>query len=361
MTVKPRSIKAEQAKLSAQLRAEGMTWPEIAIVFQGRYRINARVALRLVHGWSQQDAADHWNERWPSENKTFKNFSYWEQWPSPTGYEPSLAVLAKLAELYRCRVVDLLSDAPDFRNQDVMYRAQENLNIFKKTVSGDVPTPSTREIIPQSDKDQLETATEFVNRIQGTDVNELATMASTRARKLDSSDDQSSLLFKLSFALTLAAANPTLEKRTADMTASDTHGNPDLSGIWRSRYSYFSSGRGQEFDSTHYVAIQQSGQQITVESLPHPSGSKIKLNLTADGFTITGTWEEQTSPTGYYKGTVYRGAIQLLASPTGGQLLGKWIGFGKNFRINTGDWEFVLETRITSDENISRYTTREDD
>ena len=86
-----------------------------------------RVALRLARGWSQRDAAEHWNARWPWEPKTFKNFSYWENWPSSTGHTPSLDVLARLAELYECRTADLLADAPDFRSQDTAYRARTGM------------------------------------------------------------------------------------------------------------------------------------------------------------------------------------------------------------------------------------------
>lgn len=193
------------------------------------------------------------------------------------------------------------------------------------------------------------------------DVRDLAMMASIWVRRLDSSVNRSSLLFKLSFALTLAAASPLERAGDFEMPPPASNGIFEPGGIWRSRYSYFSSGRGQEFDSTHYVVFRQSGQQVTAESLPHPSGSKFSLSLTVDGFILTGTWVEHTSPTGYYKGAIYRGAIQLLASPSGGQLIGKWIGFGKNFTINTGDWEFVLESRSASADDIARYSMRNDD
>jgi hypothetical protein len=86
-----------------------------------------RVALRLARGWSQRDAAEQWNDRWPAEPKTFKNFSYWELWPADTGHAPSLDVLGRLAELYECRVADLLTDVADFRGADQAHRHHQQL------------------------------------------------------------------------------------------------------------------------------------------------------------------------------------------------------------------------------------------
>lgn len=104
--------------LAAELRRAGKTWVEIAATFQQRYQVNARIAFRWAHGWSQQEAAEQWNLRWPDEPKMFKNFSYWESWPSPTGHQPSLEVLGRLALLYECSVADLVSDLPDYRHLD---------------------------------------------------------------------------------------------------------------------------------------------------------------------------------------------------------------------------------------------------
>src|SRR5690349_10965406 len=97
---------------------------------------------------------------------------------------------------------------------------------------------------------------------------------------------------------------------------------------------------------------------LSVESLPQSSGSVVTMNLTVDGLTATGTWEERTSPTGYYKGAVYRGAIQLLLAPSGTRMTGRWIGFGKRFRINNGDWELSLETRSLSQRSRATYEAK---
>ena len=114
MKGKPRSLRQAQALQTIQLRSQGRTWAEIAAVFQMTYRVNPRVALRQAHGWSQPQAAARWSERWPDDPKTFKNFSYWEQWPGQTGHAPSLDTLDRLAQLYECKLTDLLTDCRDY-------------------------------------------------------------------------------------------------------------------------------------------------------------------------------------------------------------------------------------------------------
>jgi hypothetical protein len=350
-----RSLRGAQLQRSQNLRAEGKTWVEIATEFRSAYGVNARVALRLAHGWSQRESADRWNERWPTDLKTFKNFSYWELWPSATGYAPSLEVLGKLSELYECSIADLLVDAQDYRDRDGIYRGRHDLARLPAALSA-AGSPETGFGIIATDGDGAagDVAT-LVKRLQESDVNDLAKVTALWARQLDSTVDRRALLLKLSFALALAATMPADIASAAQTESRPAAGMSDLTGVWRSRYVYYSSGRNKELDGVHYVVVRQESQQLSVDSLPHSTGSELNMGLTLDGLTATGTWEERTSPSGYYKGATYRGAIQLLVAPSGGQMTGKWLGFGKNFAINTGDWELSLESRSTSRQALRRY------
>ncbi|MEV6656575.1 helix-turn-helix domain-containing protein [Nocardia fluminea] len=129
----------------------------------------------------------------------------------------------------------------------------------------------------------------------------------------------------------------------------------DFSGVWLSRYEYYSSGRDSSFTVAHYAVLLQHGSHMTVRSLPGSSPSTIELDLTLDGNIATGTWAERTAVEGYYRGARYHGALQLLADPTGNRLTGKWLGFGKDFEINSGPWELVLQNPSTSKATIEAY------
>lgn len=355
MAGKPRSQRQVQAERSRELRAAGRTWAEVAADFCDEYGANARAALRLAHGWSQNDVADRWNERWPDDLKTFKNISYWERWPAATGYEPSLDVLAKLAELYACQLADLLVDVADHRADDPVHRAREDLTRLPAVVAvareNDSGPTSSDDV--GGDRGALDA---LVERLEESDVQEIAQQTALWASQVDPTIDRRSLLLKLGFALTLAAATPAGDSVHRGPRAPGLPGDAvDLSGIWRSEYSFYSTGRGQELASMHYVVIRQQGSSLAVESLPHPTGSELTMSLSLDGVSATGSWEERTSPTGYYKGAVYRGAMQLLIAPSGRQLTGRWLGFGKNFQINNGDWGLTLESRSLTRETLDSF------
>ena len=127
------------------------------------------------------------------------------------------------------------------------------------------------------------------------------------------------------------------------------------SGVWLSRYEYFSSGRDATYTGLHHVVLLQHGNRLTVRSLPGSSDSPLTMDLEVDGNVVTGSWNEQTASDGYYRGARYHGAIQLLIEPTGRRMVGKWVGFGKEFDVNTGPWELVLRDASTSKATLEQY------
>jgi len=139
------------------------------------------------------------------------------------------------------------------------------------------------------------------------------------------------------------------------MPVADPKAQPGpLTGIWLSSYEYESTGRGATFTSHHYVAIVQHGTRLQVRSTPG-SWSRLMMDLTANGQVLTGTWTEETNPAGYYQGAVYHGAIQLLLQPTGRKMTGKWVGFGRDFDLNTGPWTLELLTSDITDDTMKEY------
>lgn len=129
-----------------------------------------------------------------------------------------------------------------------------------------------------------------------------------------------------------------------------------LTGIWLSHYEYVSSGRGgKTFTNDHYCLVLHRGARMQVRSLPGTAKGRVMMDLTLNGQVITGTWSEQTDPDGYYRGSVYHGAIQMLLDPTGHRMTGKWVGFGRDYDVNTGPWSLELVSTDTTRTNLAEY------
>ena len=144
------------------------------------------------------------------------------------------------------------------------------------------------------------------------------------------------------------------DTRAAQQTAGD-----NFSGVWLSRYEYYSSGRDDAYEGRHYVVLVQHGNRLTGRSLNGASlnpDSPLILDLTVDRSVVTGSWTEQTATDGYYQGACYHGAIQMLVEPTSRRMAGKWVGFGKDFDVNTGPWELRLMDTSTSKATLERYS-----
>jgi transcriptional regulator with XRE-family HTH domain len=134
----------------------------------------------------------------------------------------------------------------------------------------------------------------------------------------------------------------------------------DYSGIWLSRYEYYSSSREEMFAAQHYVVLTQDGGRVSVRSLPGSASSSMGMDLVVDANILTGTWVEDTDLTGYYRGKRYVGAIQLIADHSGSRLAGKWLGHGKDNDVNTGPWRLDYQAPVTKG-SIAEYDRRPND
>jgi hypothetical protein len=295
----------EQLALAESLRSDGRTWSDIATALRARYGLNARVAMRIAHGWTQAEAAQAWNRRWPDEPKTFKNISYWENWPSPTGHMPSLHVLDRLAQIYECDVADLLAGWGEHGGG--------------RSSDGGTEAETLAWQVSNLDLHQLTRAVaDWANRLPG--------------------DQRHAMLLKLSTATALAAATS-----STSPPAGQPHpvGAAALAGRWISTYRYHSTSRGAELEGTHTVDLRCENGRLIGRSLPHPDRTVLDIDLAVHGTVATGTWTEHTSPTGHYRAATYHGVIQLVVDPTGRQMLGQWLGVGKRFEVKSGEWRLT--------------------
>ncbi len=115
-------------------------------------------------------------------------------------------------------------------------------------------------------------------------------------------------------------------------------------GIWHSKYRYPSSSRHGVFENEHFISLkrERGSNEYVFESLPNANTSHLVVRLTVEGTVATGSWREETEKNGYYKGSVYSGAIQLVVDEDGRYMHGKWVGFGKDRTVNVGAWEFTF-------------------
>lgn len=119
----------------------------------------------------------------------------------------------------------------------------------------------------------------------------------------------------------------------------------DFSGVWHSVYHYRSPSRPGLRDSVHEVEIHETGDRLVIESLPNKEGSYIILRLKLDGDKATGTWEEHTSPTGFYKGEIYFGAVQFILTEDGNMFHGISVGAERNNEVRSNYWEITRKNQ----------------
>jgi hypothetical protein len=114
------SLRAEKQALRAKMRGLGLGYDQIAAEFGRRYRLRPRTAWREAYGWSLNEAAQQINackgqvglDPGGIASMTGSHLCEHENWPGPgatlAGRKPTPYLLALLAAVYRCTVLDLV-------------------------------------------------------------------------------------------------------------------------------------------------------------------------------------------------------------------------------------------------------------
>lgn len=114
------TLPAEKRALREKMRTFGLGYREIAAEFARRYRLRSRAAWREAYGWSLKEAAAHINahtgrvglDRRGISSMTGSHLCEYENWPGQgpksTGRRPTPYLLALLASVYGCMVLDLI-------------------------------------------------------------------------------------------------------------------------------------------------------------------------------------------------------------------------------------------------------------
>jgi hypothetical protein len=194
----------------------------------------------------------------------------------------------------------------------------------------------------------------WAHRLEEMDMAEITQTAAVWAQRADLNGlDRRALLLKLAAGISVAATMPALAPGPA--TAAVGNGPNQYEGIWLSRYVYHSSTLGEDQTGEHYVALRNDGTELVGESLSQASGSKLRMELSIERSVATGTWTEQTSPTGHYQGATYHGTLQMLVDPMGRSMSGQWVGYGKKFKVNNGEWYLTWVDGNLSKRAMQKY------
>lgn len=117
----------------------------------------------------------------------------------------------------------------------------------------------------------------------------------------------------------------------------------DLPEFWHSSYRYYSPDFKAEFDSEHEVRLHHNGNQVIIESLPKGNKSYLVMRLSFNDDLLTGTWEEETDPKGFYKGAIYHGAVQLQVIEDGKKIFGRYVTRNTRNDIVDGSWTLTAK------------------
>lgn len=127
-----------------------------------------------------------------------------------------------------------------------------------------------------------------------------------------------------------------------------------IGGCWYSIY-WHRSVDGHVKSVRTLIRFRQLRERVVGES----AGENLKFRVSGtleQATFLTATWQNEA------RGSVYKGACQLIAEPEGDALVGRWVGWNKKRQVGSGSWVIVrLESKCSSEQFAEMLKRFEDD
>jgi hypothetical protein len=102
-----------------------------------------------------------------------------------------------------------------------------------------------------------------------------------------------------------------------------------VKGLWKATHSGEQSG--STTSETNLIELRQIGKHVIGKNLTGDDRYRLEGKLNTQ-IHLTGIWESVVDD------NIYNGAFQLMISPKGDTMEGRWVGFSKKGYINHGTW-----------------------
>jgi hypothetical protein len=118
-----------------------------------------------------------------------------------------------------------------------------------------------------------------------------------------------------------------------------------VKGLWRATHSGESDGLATK--EINLIELRQFGKHVIGKNLSGSDRYRLEGKLNTQ-IHLTGIWESVVDD------SIYNGAFQLMISPKGDTMEGRWIGFSKKGYIKHGIWVWERLSRSIDSESKAK-------
>lgn len=113
---------------------------------------------------------------------------------------------------------------------------------------------------------------------------------------------------------------------------SPLHSRRNIKGLWESEYSLYSNKERRIRVERHLIELRQIRSRVHGRSIGTESHQYVLSGKLYQETYLTAIWES------IREHDSYNGACQLILTPRGDELKGKWVGFDSAGEVQHGDW-----------------------